>query len=95
MLRFRRGWFWGCHVTTLAAQEALKLIAGGSLTFDARVVPHRVGTGAGSVAPKPFISGLESPNPDPITTKPLLPNSYKGLGVMENSYGRGLGVKKT
>ena len=33
----------GVYVTKFAPHEALRLIAGGKLTFDERVVVHRVG----------------------------------------------------
>ena len=40
---FRWGRIPGCYVTKPAPHEALKLIARGMLTFDERVVLHRVG----------------------------------------------------
>ena len=39
---FRRGRIPGCYVTEFAPHKALKLIAQGKLTFDARVVLQRV-----------------------------------------------------
>ena len=40
--RFRWGQSFGCYVTKFAPHRALKLIVSGKLTFDERVVLHRV-----------------------------------------------------